>query len=323
MSGIVVNNTNRGSGIVKAAVVGADAIDGSNIADDAIDSEHYTDGSIDNAHIADDAIDSEHYADGSIDNAHIADDAIDSEHYADGSIDNAHIADDAIDSEHYADGSIDEAHIADNAVTLAKMAGGTDGNIISFDASGDPVAIATGNDGQVLTSTGAGSPPAFETVSAGWTQGTEVATTSGTEHDFTGIPAGVRVVQIGFENVTLDGTSSLIVQLGTASGFEASGYSSASARVTSSASVMLSDSGLGYVIIIGSAARSFNGVMTLVNKDAAAYDWSSMHGGRYDSTAAVHGGGWTDLAAELNSIRINTINGSDTFDGGAININYL
>jgi len=147
MSGIVGNNTNRGSGIVKAAIVGADAIDGSNIADDAIDSEHYTDGSIDNAHIADDAIDSEHYADGSIDNAHIADDAIDSEHYA--------------------AGSIDEAHIADNAVSLAKMAGGTDGQIISWDASGDPVALGPGNDGEVLTSTGAGSPPAFEAAGGG------------------------------------------------------------------------------------------------------------------------------------------------------------
>ena len=97
MSGIVGNNTNRGSGIVKAAVVGADSITSSEIADDAIDSEHYTDGSIDNAHIADDAIDSEHYADGSIDNAHIADDAIDSEHYAAGSIDTAHIATNQID----------------------------------------------------------------------------------------------------------------------------------------------------------------------------------------------------------------------------------
>ena len=147
MSGIVSKNAGRGSGIVGAGAIGADAVDSANIADDAIDSEHYTDGSIDNAHIADDAIDSEHYADGSIDNAHIADDAIDSEHYA--------------------AGSIDEAHIADNAVTLAKMAGGTDGNIISYDASGNPVAIATGTDGQVLTSTGAGSPPAFEAVAAG------------------------------------------------------------------------------------------------------------------------------------------------------------
>ena len=149
MSGIVSKNGGRSSGIVGAGDVGADAVDGSNIADDAIDSEHY--------------------ADGSIDNAHIADDAIDSEHYADGSIDNAHIADDAIDSEHYAEGSIDEAHIADNAVTLAKMAGGTDGQIITFDASGNPTAVGPGTDGQVLTSTGAGSPPAFEAASSGGT----------------------------------------------------------------------------------------------------------------------------------------------------------
>jgi len=101
---------------IDATDIPADSVTAAKIADDAIDSEHYTDGSIDNAHIADDAIDSEHYADGSIDNAHIADNAIDSEHYADGSIDNAHIADDQIDSEHYTDGSIDLAHMSSQSV---------------------------------------------------------------------------------------------------------------------------------------------------------------------------------------------------------------
>ena len=77
MSGIVGKNLGRGSGIVIATPVGADTVAGSNIADDAIDSEHYADGSIDNAHIADDAIDSEHYAATSIDTAHIATNQID------------------------------------------------------------------------------------------------------------------------------------------------------------------------------------------------------------------------------------------------------
>ena len=76
MSGIVGTNAGRSSGKVGASAIGADAITGDEIADDAVDSEHYTDGSIDNAHIADDAIDSEHYAAGSIDNAHLADDAV-------------------------------------------------------------------------------------------------------------------------------------------------------------------------------------------------------------------------------------------------------
>tara|TARA_R100001143_G_scaffold52988_2_gene48298 strand:+ start:32 stop:1102 length:1071 start_codon:yes stop_codon:yes gene_type:complete len=145
MSGIVGKNLGRGSGIVTATPVGADAVSGSNIADDAIDSEHYADGSIDNAHIADDAIDSEHYVDGSIDAAHIAsnavttvkinadavtgakiaDDALDSEHYTDGSIDNAHLAANSVDSDNYVDGSIDNAHIADDAIDSEHYATGS------------------------------------------------------------------------------------------------------------------------------------------------------------------------------------------------------
>ena len=38
------------------AYIGADAIDGDNIADDSVNSEHYVDGSIDTAHIADDQV---------------------------------------------------------------------------------------------------------------------------------------------------------------------------------------------------------------------------------------------------------------------------
>ena len=60
----------------------ADAVTGAKIADDAIDSEHYTDGSIDTAHIADsqitvakmaaNSVDSDQYVDGSVDNEHLA-----------------------------------------------------------------------------------------------------------------------------------------------------------------------------------------------------------------------------------------------------------
>ena len=191
VGGMVTGNTETGITVTYEDgdntldfVLAADSVSGSNIADDAIDSEHYVDGSIDTAHlaadvvtgakIADDAIDSEHYTDGSIDTAHlaadvitgakIADDAIDSEHYTDGSIDTAHlaadvvtgakIADDAIDSEHYTDGSIDTAHIADDQVTLAKMAGLARGKIIYGDSSGNPAALAVGAANKVLKSDG-------------------------------------------------------------------------------------------------------------------------------------------------------------------------
>ena len=119
---------------VDTAMISVDAVTGAKIADDAIDSEHYVDGSIDRVHLAADIIDG----------TKLADDAVDSEHYVDGSIDRVHlaadivdgtkIADDSIDSEHYVDGSIDTAHLADDAVTAAKIADGAVGNDQLIDA---------------------------------------------------------------------------------------------------------------------------------------------------------------------------------------------
>ena len=141
-------------GQIATSGLAADAVTGAKIADDAIDSEHYTDGSIDTAHLAADAVTG----------AKIADDALDSEHYTDGSIDTAHlaadavtgakIADDAIDSEHYTDGSIDTAHIADNQVTAAKLADIARGSIIYGNASAATAELTKGGANTVLTSDG-------------------------------------------------------------------------------------------------------------------------------------------------------------------------
>jgi hypothetical protein len=111
--------------------IGLDAIDGTNIADNAINSEHYADDSIDNAHlaadavtgakIADNAINSEHYVNGSIDTAHIGDGQITNGKLAADAVTGAKIADNAIDSEHYVDGSIDNVHLAADCITSTKI----------------------------------------------------------------------------------------------------------------------------------------------------------------------------------------------------------
>ena len=126
-----VKGSNIEDGTVVAADVAADAVDGTKVADNAIDSEHYTDGSIDLAHLAADCVDG----------TKIADNAIDSEHYTDGSIDNAHIADDAIDSEHYAAASIDAEHLAVGI-----------GGALSLDASPDTDHTANGPQTNTLAS---------------------------------------------------------------------------------------------------------------------------------------------------------------------------
>ena len=115
--------TIKDGGIVTAELA-ADAVTGAKIADDAIDSEHYTDGSIDTAHIAADAVTG------------------------------AKIADDAINSEHYTDGSIDTAHIADNNVTAAKIFDLARGSILYGNASAATAELTAGSANTVLTSNG-------------------------------------------------------------------------------------------------------------------------------------------------------------------------
>ena len=74
------------AGTIDTANITADAIDDTKIADNALKSEHYTDGSIDREHLAADIVNG----------TKIADDSIDSEHIVDGSVDNVHLANDGI-----------------------------------------------------------------------------------------------------------------------------------------------------------------------------------------------------------------------------------
>ncbi len=117
---------------VKTSDIEPDAVTNAKIADNAIDSEHYVDGSIDRVHlaadivdgtkIADNSIDSEHYVDASIDHVHLANDCIDGSNIQDDVINTEHYADTSIRREHIAAGEIIETKIANSAVTSNKIA---------------------------------------------------------------------------------------------------------------------------------------------------------------------------------------------------------
>jgi len=103
----------------------ADLVTGAKIADDAVDSEHYTDGSIDAAHLSANSVDSDAYVDGSIDEVHMSANSIDSDSYVDGSIDNAHLADNAVDTDEIADDAVDSDQIAAGAIDDAHFSATT------------------------------------------------------------------------------------------------------------------------------------------------------------------------------------------------------
>jgi hypothetical protein len=50
--------------------------------------------------------------------------------------------------------------------------------------------------------------------------------------------------------------------------------------------------------------------------------WVSSHTYRQLSTNALFGGGTVTLGGTLDRVRITTVNGTDTFDAGTINILY-
>ena len=146
---ITISNTGSvtiANNAVETAMINADAVTGAKIADDAINSEHYTDGSIDTAHIADLQVTTAKIAADAITGAKIADDAIDSEHYTDGSIDTAHIADlqvttakiaaDAITSAKIADDAISEEHLDPTVISgLADTTIASGDHLMFFDAT--------------------------------------------------------------------------------------------------------------------------------------------------------------------------------------------
>jgi hypothetical protein len=156
------------------------------------------------------------------------------------------------------------------------------------------------------------------------TSGTAV-TASSTSVDFTGLPAGVRRVTAMFNGVSTSGTSGWLLQIGGAS-FETSGYvSTVTYTGTGSGG---SSSTAGFIIVPASAGTASNictGMVTLALLDSSTNAWvhQTVAGLTQSGTVySVQGGGSKAITGSLARVRITTINGTDTFDAGTINIMY-
>lgn len=150
------------------------------------------------------------------------------------------------------------------------------------------------------------------------TQGTAVASTSGTSIDFTGLPAWIKRITVMFNGVSTNGTSNILVQLGAGS-ITSSGYVSTSAYSTATA-ISSTNSTAGFVFGQIVAANTCAG--SLVITTLGSNIWVANGLTRQATNSASWTAGDVTLSGTLDRVRITTANGTDTFDAGSINILY-
>ena len=149
--------------------------------------------------------------------------------------------------------------------------------------------------------------------------GTAVASTSGTSIDFTGLPSWVKRITVMFNGVSTNGSSFGLVQLGDSGGIENTGYTGSNAFSGGSSTGANPTTGFGYGN--NGAGFTFSGNMTITNVSGNIWAAACV-GGSTNTALAILGGGNKTLSAVLDRVRITTVNGTDTFDAGSINILY-
>ena len=152
--------------------------------------------------------------------------------------------------------------------------------------------------------------------------GTAVASTSGTSIDFTGIPSWVKRVTVMFNRISTSGTSQILLQLGAGS-ITTTGYNT---RVTSiNGANQTNANGIGNGFGVTSSGNSAAGntisgqiILSLFGGNI----WCGC-GSTMDNTSSnvqwVQAGD-APLSGTLDRVRITTVNGTDTFDAGSINL---
>lgn len=187
--------------------------------------------------------------------------------------------------------------------------------IISGDTSGAVTVAAPAVAGtNTLTLQAATATNAINTL------GTAVASTSGTSIDFTGLPAFVKRITVMFQGVSTSGTSVVVVRLGTTSGVVVTSYVGASGGTINGGSAGVAVYSTGFAIDSDmAAARAYSGNILIHN--ISGNTWVESHSlGESGTTRMCTGGGNQALSATLDRIRITTVNGTDAFDAGTVNI---
>lgn len=149
------------------------------------------------------------------------------------------------------------------------------------------------------------------------TLGTAVASTSGTSIDFTGLPSWIKRITVLYNGVSTNGSSVMLVQLGDSGGIENTGYLGSGSTAAVYANYT---TGFGLSGAQG-AARVYHGGLTISLLGSNTWACFGVTG-LSDQASTNLTGGTKALSDTLTQVRITTVNGTDAFDAGTINILY-
>jgi hypothetical protein len=215
-----------------------------------------------------------------------------------------------------------------NSVQIGQSATATNNFTLSVPASPDgTIKLARGNSGATtadilsvnasgaITGTITGATINSSTINGGSiTLGTG-QNASGTAIDFTGIPSWAKKITINLYEVSTNGTSIMVCRAGAGS-IQTTGYVSAchqysNAQGTSTSAFILNSGRTAAAIDSGSIILSNSGSNVWIGIANISV------GGSVSSMA-----GSVVLSGVLDRVRITTVNGTDAFDAGSINIMY-
>jgi len=183
----------------------------------------------------------------------------------------------------------------------------------SFGATG----TAYGTSGQVLTSNG-NAPPSWNSITAGYTLGTPIATTSGSAVDFGSLPAGIKQIIIMGTGVSFTaGSVTYGVRLGTGGTPQTTGY--ASSYQTGSTSTSSTSNYILWTTGAGGASNTLSFNITCTLQDASTNTWVMSGTGVSDTGSIFIFYGSVSLSGTLDIVRLY----GGTFDAGKVNIAYI
>jgi hypothetical protein len=139
--------------------------------------------------------------------------------------------------------------------------------------------------------------------------------------DFTGIPTWVKRITVLFSGVSTSGTSIPQIQIGAGS-ITTTGYSTSTTQFVDAGTVSAAVAVSGFTCLTSNAAvYNLIGSIQICNISSNIWVASGVLGMSTTARSSLVTGN-ISLSGALDRVRVTTVNGTDTFDAGAINILY-